>query len=104
VEWNYIYLLTNAAVVDDAIMFVSSYINNKSREEEVNSSSPSLSISNNYEDTKEFNKPSYNEDRDQLGDKNKLTLLRQFRLLDEPRWQDYLPKAWIGKIVIVRLK
>jgi hypothetical protein len=52
-------------------MFVSSYTNNKSREEEVNSSSPSPSISNNYEDTKEFNKPSYNEDRDQLEKKRK---------------------------------
>jgi hypothetical protein len=43
----------SATVIDDAIRFVSSYTNNKSREEEVNSSSPSPSISNNYKDTKE---------------------------------------------------
>jgi hypothetical protein len=47
-------LLTNAAVVDDAIRFISS---NKSKE------SPTSSSSNN---NKESNEPDYDEDKDQL--------------------------------------
>jgi hypothetical protein len=50
-------LWTNATVVDDAIRFVSTRSNKKSK--------PS---SNNNEDDKEPNEPDYDEDRDQLGE------------------------------------
>src|SRR5690242_20585413 len=49
-------LLTNAAVVDDAIRFVSS-----KTEEKIKSSA-----SNSNEDNKESNEPDYDEDKDQL--------------------------------------
>jgi hypothetical protein len=48
-------LLTNATVVDDAIMFVSQKSRKKSK-----------SSINNNEDNKESNEPDYDEDKDQL--------------------------------------
>jgi hypothetical protein len=53
-------LLTNASVVDDAIRFVSQ----KSKEKP-----KPYSKSGSVEDTKESNEPDYNEDEDQLEEK-----------------------------------